>query len=213
MTGAPRCSRPTASAGTSSSRRSCSAPWCWRRMPCRSAACGAISITWASRGWSNGSYWLAFWTKVLQPLVTAALVLMAISFIFGPLRSATLGQRVFTGVLVGFVVPHRPGTCWGRPAWCSAFRRCWPWWCRRGSVPWPASTAAPRCLINSCANASCRAFARPFLLHEPHRSPDAIREAGSTAPGLPPGDFGAALAHGFTAGPAFCRRCWLWALT
>lgn len=52
---------------------------------------------------NNARYWLAFWTKVLQPLVTAALVLMAISFIFGPLRSVTLGQRVFTGVLVGFV--------------------------------------------------------------------------------------------------------------
>ncbi|MEO4047787.1 LPS export ABC transporter permease LptG [Pseudomonas sp. CAU 1711] len=55
------------------------------------------------QGLSNGNYWLAFWTKVLQPLITAALVLMAISFIFGPLRSVTLGQRVFTGVLVGFV--------------------------------------------------------------------------------------------------------------
>ncbi len=39
---------------------------------------------------------------MLQPFVTVALVLMAISFIFGPLRSVTLGQRVFTGVLVGF---------------------------------------------------------------------------------------------------------------
>jgi lipopolysaccharide export system permease protein len=57
----------------------------------------------ADQGLSNGRYWLAFWVKVLQPLVTAALVLMAISFIFGPLRSVTLGQRVFTGVLVGFV--------------------------------------------------------------------------------------------------------------
>ncbi len=56
----------------------------------------------ADQGLNNGKYWLAFWTKVLQPLVTAALVLMAISFIFGPLRSVTLGQRVFTGVLVGF---------------------------------------------------------------------------------------------------------------
>jgi len=56
----------------------------------------------AEQGLSNGRYWLAFWVKVLQPLVTAALVLMAISFIFGPLRSVTLGQRVFTGVLVGF---------------------------------------------------------------------------------------------------------------
>ncbi|MEK1907015.1 MAG: LPS export ABC transporter permease LptG [Pseudomonas sp.] len=57
----------------------------------------------SEQGLNNGTYWLAFWTKVLQPLVTAALVLMAISFIFGPLRSVTLGQRVFTGVLVGFV--------------------------------------------------------------------------------------------------------------
>ena len=57
----------------------------------------------SDQGLNNGKYWLAFWTKVLQPLVTAALVLMAISFIFGPLRSVTLGQRVFTGVLVGFV--------------------------------------------------------------------------------------------------------------
>lgn len=57
----------------------------------------------AEQGLNNGRYWLAFWTKALQPLVTAALVLMAISFIFGPLRSVTLGQRIFTGVLVGFV--------------------------------------------------------------------------------------------------------------
>lgn len=71
----------------------------------------ALSITglWnyihylADQGLNNGQYWLSFWTKVLQPLVTAALVLMAISFVFGPLRSVTLGQRIFTGVLVGFV--------------------------------------------------------------------------------------------------------------
>lgn len=55
------------------------------------------------QGLNANRYWLAFWVKVLQPLVTAALVLMAISFVFGPLRSVTLGQRVFTGVVVGFV--------------------------------------------------------------------------------------------------------------
>lgn len=55
------------------------------------------------QGLNANQYWLAFWEKVLQPLVTAALVLMAISFVFGPLRSVTLGQRVFTGVVVGFV--------------------------------------------------------------------------------------------------------------
>ena len=56
----------------------------------------------AAQGLNNGSYWLAFWSKSLKPLVTMALVLMAISFIFGPLRSVTLGLRLFTGVLVGF---------------------------------------------------------------------------------------------------------------
>ncbi|MDH0338314.1 LPS export ABC transporter permease LptG [Pseudomonas otitidis] len=58
----------------------------------------------AEQGLNNSRYWLAFWTKLLQPLVTGALVLMAISFIFGPLRSVTLGQRIFTGVVIGFVV-------------------------------------------------------------------------------------------------------------
>ncbi|SFQ56824.1 lipopolysaccharide export system permease protein [Halopseudomonas formosensis] len=56
----------------------------------------------ANQGLNNSQYWLAFWKKLLQPVTTAALVFVAISFIFGPLRSVTLGQRVFTGVLVGF---------------------------------------------------------------------------------------------------------------
>lgn len=56
----------------------------------------------SEQGLNNSRYWLAFWTKLLMPMVTVALVLLAISFIFGPLRSVTLGQRVFTGVIVGF---------------------------------------------------------------------------------------------------------------
>ena len=56
----------------------------------------------ADQGLNNSPYWLAFWKKLLQPATPAALVFVAISFIFGPLRSVTLGQRVFTGVLVGF---------------------------------------------------------------------------------------------------------------
>lgn len=48
-------------------------------------------------------YWLAFWQKSLQPLATAGLVLIAISFIFGPLREVTMGYRVFTGVIVAIV--------------------------------------------------------------------------------------------------------------
>jgi lipopolysaccharide export system permease protein len=49
------------------------------------------------------NYSLAFWQKCLQPLATASLVLIAISFIFGPLRSVTMGQRIFTGVIFGVI--------------------------------------------------------------------------------------------------------------
>jgi lipopolysaccharide export system permease protein len=52
---------------------------------------------------NGGPYELAFWKKLLQPLSTVALVLVAISFIFGPLRQVTMGFRIFTGVLVGIV--------------------------------------------------------------------------------------------------------------
>lgn len=48
-----------------------------------------------------GEYALAFWQKLLQPLATVSLVLIAISFIFGPLRSVSMGQKIFTGVAFG----------------------------------------------------------------------------------------------------------------
>jgi lipopolysaccharide export system permease protein len=46
---------------------------------------------------------LAFWRKALQPLATLSLVMIAISFILGPLRTVTMGFRVFVGVIVGLV--------------------------------------------------------------------------------------------------------------
>ena len=55
------------------------------------------------QGLNNGTYRLAFWKKVLQPLSTVSLVLVAISFIFGPLREVTMGYRIFIGVLVGII--------------------------------------------------------------------------------------------------------------
>ncbi len=51
----------------------------------------------------SSEYRLAFWQKTLQPLATVSLVLIAISFIFGPLREVTMGQRIFTGVVFGIV--------------------------------------------------------------------------------------------------------------
>jgi len=55
------------------------------------------------QGLANSEYRLAFWQKALLPLSTLSLVLVAISFIFGPLRSVTMGFRIFCGVLLGIV--------------------------------------------------------------------------------------------------------------
>ncbi len=46
---------------------------------------------------------LVFWQKLMQPLAMIGLVLVAISFIFGPLRESTMGYRLFTGVMVGII--------------------------------------------------------------------------------------------------------------
>ena len=46
-------------------------------------------------------YELAYWRKLLQPFVIFGLVLVAISFVFGPLRDSTMGFRIFIGVLIG----------------------------------------------------------------------------------------------------------------
>ncbi|MFM1896698.1 MAG: hypothetical protein RLZZ385_1772 [Pseudomonadota bacterium] len=62
-----------------------------------------------SEGLEAGRYFLAFWKKLLQPLATAALVLLAISFVFGPLREATTGYRIFVAISIGlgFTIAQR----------------------------------------------------------------------------------------------------------
>ncbi|KMV29990.1 LPS export ABC transporter permease LptG [Photobacterium swingsii] len=47
-------------------------------------------------------YELAFWRKALQPVTIAVMMLLALSFVFGPLRSVTMGARVLSGVIFGF---------------------------------------------------------------------------------------------------------------
>ncbi len=56
-----------------------------------------------AQGVSADTYLLAFWSKLLQPLAILALVLIGVSFIFGPLRSVTVGQRVIAGVIFGLI--------------------------------------------------------------------------------------------------------------
>ena len=55
------------------------------------------------QGLDKGEYALAFWKKALQPLSIMSLVLVGISFVFGPLRSVSMGFRIFTGVITGVV--------------------------------------------------------------------------------------------------------------
>lgn len=54
-----------------------------------------------SQGLSATQPLLYFWQKMLMPLTMASLVLVAASFVFGPLRTVAAGTRVFYGVVVG----------------------------------------------------------------------------------------------------------------
>lgn len=55
---------------------------------------------------NSDQYMLSFWRKVTQPLSTFALVILGISFIFGPLRSVTPGSRIFSGIIVGMIYKY-----------------------------------------------------------------------------------------------------------
>ncbi|MDN3696685.1 MULTISPECIES: LPS export ABC transporter permease LptG [Vibrio] len=50
----------------------------------------------------SSRYELALWRKITQPFSIAVMMLMALSFIFGPLRSVTMGARILSGVIAGF---------------------------------------------------------------------------------------------------------------
>lgn len=47
-------------------------------------------------------YRLAFWQRLIQPLTTMVMMILAIPFIFGPLRSSTMGSKLLAGATVGF---------------------------------------------------------------------------------------------------------------
>jgi lipopolysaccharide export system permease protein len=53
-----------------------------------------------ANGQSPGVYAVAFWTRALYPLNVLVLVLCAMPFAFGSLRSGGLGKRIFIGILI-----------------------------------------------------------------------------------------------------------------
>lgn len=48
------------------------------------------------------SYKLAFFQRMIQPLTTMVMMILAIPFIFGPLRSSTMGSKLIVGITAGF---------------------------------------------------------------------------------------------------------------
>lgn len=52
-------------------------------------------------GLSARRYELAFWQKVISPLATGVMLLISIPFVLGPMRLASMGQRILVGVLLG----------------------------------------------------------------------------------------------------------------
>ena len=48
-------------------------------------------------------YDLLFWKKLIKPVSVAVMLLLALSFIFGPLRSVSMGVRVIIGISFGFI--------------------------------------------------------------------------------------------------------------
>jgi lipopolysaccharide export system permease protein len=47
-------------------------------------------------------YKLAFYQRIVQPFSTVVMMVLAIPFIFGPLRSSTMGSKLLVGATVGF---------------------------------------------------------------------------------------------------------------
>lgn len=55
-----------------------------------------------SSGMNVKNFELAFWQRIAQPFAALVMILLSIPFIFGPLRSVTMGLRIVTGAAVGF---------------------------------------------------------------------------------------------------------------
>lgn len=52
-------------------------------------------------GLDASRYEFVFWQRVVQPLATLVMIIIAVPFVFGPLRSANMGFRMLTGVILG----------------------------------------------------------------------------------------------------------------
>lgn len=51
---------------------------------------------------ASTNYQLVYWQRLMQPFTTFVMMILAIPFIFGPLRSSTMGTKFLIGATVGF---------------------------------------------------------------------------------------------------------------
>ncbi|HWP94444.1 MAG TPA: LPS export ABC transporter permease LptG [Gammaproteobacteria bacterium] len=56
-----------------------------------------------TNGLDASVYELSFWTRIVTPFSMMVLAVLALPFVFGPLRSVGAGQRIVVGMLVGVV--------------------------------------------------------------------------------------------------------------
>jgi lipopolysaccharide export system permease protein len=56
-----------------------------------------------NNGQETDSYELSFWLKIMTPISVAVMLLLAVPFVFGPLRSVSIGQRIMVGFMAGLV--------------------------------------------------------------------------------------------------------------
>ncbi|MCM8857022.1 MAG: LPS export ABC transporter permease LptG [Candidatus Thiodiazotropha sp.] len=56
-----------------------------------------------NNGQAAVNYEVAFWGKLTAPLVTLVMLFLSIPFVFGSLRSVSIGQRIFVGAMLGIV--------------------------------------------------------------------------------------------------------------
>ncbi|HEX5339672.1 MAG TPA: LPS export ABC transporter permease LptG [Gammaproteobacteria bacterium] len=54
-----------------------------------------------ANGISANRYIAAFWGKLAQPVSVLLMMLLALPFVFGPMRSSSTGQRLLVGMLIG----------------------------------------------------------------------------------------------------------------
>ncbi len=58
---------------------------------------------------NSQQYWLAFWTKIIQPFSIIAMLLLAIPFVFSTTRTTNAGSRLMIGIFIGvsFTIANR----------------------------------------------------------------------------------------------------------